>query len=130
VSVDSAHAHLAWRRVPRHEGGIGAVPFPLISDLDKRIAQAYGVLLNPPAVALRAMFLIDRDGIVRSMQVNDLSIGRNVDEVLRLLDALQFHEQYGEVCPANWQRGEPGMAATLDGVKAYAQRERVEVLLP
>jgi peroxiredoxin 2/4 len=129
VSVDSVHAHLAWRRVPRNEGGIGPVPFPLIADLDKRIAQAYGVLLENPAVALRALFLIDRDGFVRSMQVNDLPIGRNVDEALRLLDALQFHEQHGEVCPANWQRGEPGMVATLEGVKAYARREYAEVVL-
>jgi peroxiredoxin 2/4 len=129
VSVDSVHAHLAWRHVPRYEGGIGAIPFSLVSDLDKQIAQAYGVLLDQPSVALRAVFLIDRDGIVRSMQVNDLPIGRNVDEVLRLLDALQFHEQHGDVCPANWQRDEPGMAATLEGVKAYARREYAVVEL-
>jgi peroxiredoxin (alkyl hydroperoxide reductase subunit C) len=123
VSVDSVHAHLAWRRTPRDEGGIGAIPFPLLSDLDKSIARVYGVLLDQPAVALRGVFIIDREGIVRSMQVNDLPLGRNVDEILRLLDAAQFHEQYGEVCPANWQRGAPGMTATLEGVKQFVERQ-------
>lgn len=121
-SVDSVHSHLAWRRTPREEGGIGAIPYPLISDLDKSISRAYGVLLDKPSVALRGAFLIDRQGVVRSIMVNDLPLGRNVDEVLRLLDALQFTEEHGEVCPANWERGEPGMKATLEGVKEYARR--------
>jgi len=81
------------------------------------------VLLYKPAVALRGVFIIDRQGIVRSLPVNDLPLGRNVDEVLRLLDAVQFHEQYGEVCPANWQRGTPGMTATLEGVKQFVERQ-------
>jgi peroxiredoxin 2/4 len=109
--------------MPRSEGGIGETSFPLISDLDKSIARAHGVLLDQPVVALRGVFIIDRRGIVRSMQVNDLPLGRNVDEILRLLDAAQFHEQYGEVCPANWQRGTLGMTATLEGVKQFVERQ-------
>lgn len=123
VSVDSVHSHLAWRRTPRAEGGIGEIPYPLVSDLDKSISRAYGVLLDKPAVALRGVFIIDREGIVRSMMVNDLPLGRNVDEVLRVLDALQFTEAHGEVCPANWQKGEPGMEATIEGVKEYNRRK-------
>lgn len=123
VSVDSVHAHLAWRRVPRAEAGIGEVPFPLVSDLDKTISRDYGVLLDKPSVALRAVFIIDREGIVRSMMVNDLPLGRNVDEVLRVLDALRFTEEHGEVCPAGWQAGQEGMAASLDGVKEFARKK-------
>lgn len=123
VSVDSVHSHLAWRRTPRAEGGIGEIPYPLVSDLDKSISRAYGVLLDKPSVALRGAFLIDKAGNVRSMMVNDLPLGRNVDEVLRVLDALQFTEAHGEVCPANWQKGDPGMEATIEGVKAFARRK-------
>ena len=123
VSVDSVHAHLAWRRTPRREGGIGAIPFALVSDLDKQIARSYGVLLDQPSVALRAAFVIDRGGVVRSMIANDLPLGRNVEEILRLLDALQYYEHAGEVCPANWQPGEPAMQPTLAGVIAYAERQ-------
>jgi peroxiredoxin (alkyl hydroperoxide reductase subunit C) len=123
VSVDSVHAHLAWRRMPREEGGIGAVPYPLVSDLDKRISRAYGVLLDKPEVALRGVFLIDREGILRAAHVNDLPLGRNVDEVLRLLDALQHVERYGEVCPAGWRPGERGMRPDQEGLREYA-RER------
>jgi len=123
ISVDSVYAHLAWRRTPRSEGGVGDLPYPLVSDLDKRIARAYGVLLDKPAVALRGVFLIDRAGIVRSVIVNDLSLGRNVDEVLRLLDALQFSEQHGQVCPSNWRQGEEGIDATVEGVKAYVRQK-------
>jgi peroxiredoxin (alkyl hydroperoxide reductase subunit C) len=125
VSVDSVHAHLAWRRMARGDGGIGPVPFPLISDLDKRIAQAYDVLLDKPSVALRAVFLLDRDGVVRSAMANDLPLGRNIDEVLRLLDALQVTEQAGEVCPANWRPGQPAMEPTLAGVIEYVERQYV-----
>lgn len=127
VSVDSVHSHLAWRRTPREEGGIGAVPYPLVSDLDKSISRAYGVLLDKPSVALRGAFLIDRQGIVRSIMVNDLPLGRNVDEVLRVLDALQYTEEHGEVCPANWERGQPGMKATIEGVKEFVRRRYVPV---
>ncbi len=121
VSVDSVHAHLAWLNMPRNQGGIAGTPYPLISDLDKQIARDYGVLLEKPTIALRAVCLIDREGIVRSIMVNDLSLGRSIDEVIRLLDALQYSEQSGGVCPANWQRGEPVMEASLEGVRDYAR---------
>ena len=98
VSVDSQFTHLAWRKTPRENGGIGRVRFPLIADLDKSIARNYGVLHND-SVALRRLFLIDREGIVRHATVNDLPLGRNVDEALRMLDALRFHETRGDVCP-------------------------------
>jgi alkyl hydroperoxide reductase subunit AhpC len=107
-SVDSHYTHLAWRNTPRAEGGLGAIKYPLVSDLDKKIAAAYDVLL-PGGIALRGLFLIDKDGIVRHQVVNDLPLGRNVDEVLRMVKALQFVEKHGEVCPANWHEG----AATI-----------------
>lgn len=121
VSVDSVHSHAAWRSMPRREGGIGEITFPLISDLDKTISRSYGVLLDRPSVALRGTFLIDQKGIVRSVMINDLPLGRNIDEVLRLLDALQQVEQHGEVCPANWQVGQETMKATPESLKMYAQ---------
>lgn len=122
VSVDSVHSHLSWRRAPRAEGGVGDLAYPLVSDLDKGISRDYGVLLDKPSVALRGTFLIDRDGIVRAIYTTDLPLGRSIDEVLRLVDALQFVEEHGEVCPANWHAGEAGMAPTLEGVKQYARR--------
>lgn len=118
VSVDSQYAHLAWRQMPPAEGGIGKVGFPLLADLDKRIARAYGVLFNE-SVALRGLFLIDRNGVVRHSVINDLPLGRNVDEAIRMVDALQFFEQHGEVCPANWQKGKSGMKPTAEGVAEY-----------
>lgn len=118
VSVDSVYAHFAWRMTPVDQGGIGPVRFPLIADLDKQIARAYDVLFNE-SVALRGLFLIDKEGIVRHQLVNDLPLGRSIDEALRLVDALQFTESHGEVCPANWKAGEDGMTATADGVAAY-----------
>lgn len=120
VSVDSEFSHLAWRNTPRSAGGIGEVTYPLVADLDKSIARDYGVLLEKPAVALRGLFLIDREGIARSMIVNDLSLGRSVDEVLRLLDALRHVEQYGEVCPADWTPGAEAMQASNEGLQTYA----------
>jgi peroxiredoxin 2/4 len=120
VSVDSAHVHMAWRRTPMTEGGIGEIPYPLVSDLDKSISKAYGVLLDKPSVALRGAFLIDREGILRSAILNDLPLGRNVGEFLRLLDALQFSELYGEVCPANWHKGQRGLKENIESVKEYA----------
>ncbi len=105
VSVDSHYSHLAWRNTPRQEGGIGPIGYPLISDLNKRISNSFGILL-PDGVALRGLFLIDREGIVRHQLVNDLPLGRSIDEALRIVDAWQFYEQHGEVCPANWHRGE------------------------
>ena len=104
VSVDSHFSHLAWRNTPRNEGGIGEIRYPLVADLNKSISESYGVLL-PDGIALRGLYLIDRDGIVRHQVVNDLPLGRNIDEALRLVDALQFFEENGEVCPANWQKG-------------------------
>ena len=105
ISVDSQQSHLAWKNSPRDEGGIGQVNYPLVSDLNKTISRDYGVLVND-SVALRGLFLIDKEGIVRHALVNDLSMGRSVDEALRTLDALQYIEKQGEGCPANWRAGD------------------------
>lgn len=121
VSVDSVHSHFAWRNMPRREGGIGNISYPVISDLDKEISRSYGVLLEKPSVALRGTFIIDRQGVVRSAMINDLPLGRNIDEMLRLLDALHQVEQYGDVCPANWHAGEQTMKATPESLKEYVQ---------
>ena len=118
VSVDSQYTHFAWRQTPVNKGGIGEISFPLVADLDKKIARAYDVLLND-AVALRGLFLIDRTGVVRHQVVNDLPIGRNVEEAVRTLDALQFTEEHGDVCPANWKPGEEAMTPTAAGVASY-----------
>jgi len=118
VSVDSHFTHLAWKNTPRKEGGIGPIRYPLVADLTKSIAEDYGVLLEG-GVALRGLFLIDKEGKVRHALINDLPIGRSVDEALRTLDALQFHEQHGDVCPANWHEGEEAMKPTADGVARY-----------
>jgi alkyl hydroperoxide reductase subunit AhpC len=115
ASVDSHYTHLAWRNVPRKQGGIGTIDYPLLADLDKSISKSYDVLL-PAGIALRGLFIIDRDGIVRHQLINDLPLGRSVDEALRIIDALQFHEKNGEVCPANWHAGQPTMKA--DPVKS------------
>ena len=115
VSVDSHFTHWAWRNTPRDQGGIGAIKYPLVSDLSKKIAQSYEVLLEN-GVALRGLFLIDKDGKIRHAVINDLPLGRNVDEALRMLDALRFHEQHGDVCPANWREGEDAMKPTAEGV--------------
>jgi peroxiredoxin (alkyl hydroperoxide reductase subunit C) len=118
VSVDSHFTHLAWKNTPREKGGIGNVRYPLVSDITKEIARSYGVLFNN-SVALRGLFLIDKAGVIRHALVNDLPLGRNVDEALRVLDALQFTEKHGEVCPANWREGEEAMKPTAEGVAAY-----------
>jgi peroxiredoxin (alkyl hydroperoxide reductase subunit C) len=118
VSVDSQFSHYAWRQTKVEDGGIGEIAYPLVADLDKSIARDYGVLFNE-AVALRGSFLIDKDGIVRHATVNDLPLGRNVAETLRMVDALQFTEENGEVCPANWSKGDEGMKPTADGVASY-----------
>ncbi|MCB9855405.1 MAG: peroxiredoxin [Phycisphaerales bacterium] len=118
VSIDSKFSHLAWKNTPREHGGIGNVQFPMVADLKKTIARDYGVLFND-AIALRGLFLIDKDGKVRHAVVNDLPLGRNVDEALRMVDALQFFEKNGEVCPANWKPGEKAMKPSADGVKEY-----------
>jgi peroxiredoxin 2/4 len=118
VSVDSHFTHLAWKNTPRDQGGIGQVKYPLVADLSKKISRKYGVLLGKE-VALRGLFLLDTEGIVRHALVNDLPLGRNVDEALRILDALRFTEEHGEVCPANWREGEDAMKPTADGVAEY-----------
>lgn len=118
VSVDSQYTHFAWKNTPVNDGGIGDIQFPLVADLNKSISQNYGVLL-PDGIALRGLFLIDREGIVRHETINDLPLGRNVDEAIRMLDALQFTEEHGEVCPANWKPGEDSMKPTAAGVAAY-----------
>ncbi len=118
VSIDSQFTHLAWKNTPVNRGGVGNIQFPLVADLKKTISRSFGVLVEE-SIALRGTFLIDRSGIVRHQVVNDLPLGRNVDEFLRVADALQFHEEHGEVCPAGWQKGHPGMEATPAGVSAY-----------
>jgi len=118
VSVDSHFTHLAWKNTPPAEGGIGKVNYPLVADLNKNISRDYGVLSND-SVALRGLFLIDKEGTIRHAVINDLSLGRNVDEALRMLDALQFTEKHGEVCPANWKEGDDAMKPTAKGVAEY-----------
>ncbi len=118
VSVDSQFSHYAWRNTPRDKGGIGQIKYPLVADLDKEISRAYGVL-SEGSVALRGLFLIDKEGVVRHALVNDLPLGRSVEEALRVLDALQYTEEHGEVCPANWREGEDAMTPTADGVAEY-----------
>jgi peroxiredoxin (alkyl hydroperoxide reductase subunit C) len=122
VSIDSQFTHFAWRNTPVKEGGIGAVQFPLVADVSHEITNAYGVS-HPGSVALRASFLIDKDGVVQHQVVNNLPLGRNVDEMLRLVDALQYTEEHGEVCPAGWQKGEGGMKPTAEGVADYLTKE-------
>lgn len=118
VSVDSHFTHLAWKNTDVNKGGIGQVQFPMVADLTKSIARDYDVLAND-AVAFRGTFLIDGDFTVRHQLINDLPLGRNVDEALRMVDALNFHEEHGEVCPAGWQKGSAGMKANADGVASY-----------
>lgn len=119
VSIDSHYTHNAWRNTPRDKGGIGAVKYTMVADVTHAICQAYGVEHPQAGVALRGTFLIDKKGAVRAEIVNDLPLGRNMGEILRLVDALQFHEQNGEVCPANWSKGAAGMKASPEGVARY-----------
>ena len=118
VSVDSQFTHFAWKGTPVEKGGIGQVGYPLVADLSKNIARDYGVLFDD-AIALRGLFLIDKEGIVQHALVNNLPLGRNVDEAIRVLDALQYHEKHGEVCPANWKEGEDAMTPSAEGVADY-----------
>ncbi len=119
VSIDSQFTHQAWRHTPVNAGGIGPVRYTLVADIQHRICQAYGVEHPEAGVALRAAFLIDKSGIVRAQVVNDLPIGRNIDELLRLSDALQYHEAHGEVCPAGWKTGDNAMQPTTEGVAIF-----------
>lgn len=119
VSIDSHFTHNAWRNTPINEGGIGHVDYPLVADIDHSICQAYDIEHPQAAVAYRASFLIDKEGMVRHQVVNDLPLGRNIDEMLRMIDALQFTEEHGEVCPAGWNKGDKGMKADPKGVAEY-----------
>jgi peroxiredoxin (alkyl hydroperoxide reductase subunit C) len=121
VSIDSQFTHYAWRNTPVNKGGIGEVGFPIVADVNHEIVRAYGVE-HQDGVAFRATFLIDKAGIVQSQQVNNLPLGRNVDEILRLAEALQFTEKHGEVCPAGWKKGDAGMKPTADGVASYLSK--------
>jgi len=121
ISVDSPYTHLAWRRTPVEKGGIGPVRFPLVSDLSREISRSYGVLFEEK-VALRGLFLVDREGIVRHAVVNDQPLGRSVDEALRMLDALRFHDENGEVCPAGWKKGERAMKPSHEGVVDFLSK--------
>jgi len=121
VSIDSQFTHLAWKNTPVNEGGIGQIRYPLVADLNKQISRQYGVLL-PEGIALRGTFLIDKEGVIRHATINDLPLGRNIEEELRMVDSLQFHEQHGEVCPANWKEGEDAMAPTAEGVAGYLSK--------
>jgi peroxiredoxin (alkyl hydroperoxide reductase subunit C) len=118
ASIDSEFSHFAWRNQAREQGGIGQIKYPLLADLSKKIAQDYGVLLEG-GVALRGLFLIDREGVVRHMVVNDLPLGRSVDEALRMVKALQFFEENGEVCPADWKEGSATIKPSIEGSKEY-----------
>jgi len=119
VSVDSHFTHSAWRNTPVKQGGIGPVGYTMVADLSHAICKAYDVETPDGTRALRGSFLIDRDGVVQHQVVNNLPLGRNIDEMLRMVDALQFFEQHGEVCPAGWQKGAKGMKETTGGVAAY-----------
>lgn len=119
VSIDSHFTHLAWKNTPRNEGGIGDIQYPLVADLSKQISRDYGVLLENAGIALRGSFLIDKAGIVQHITINNLPLGRSVDEALRLIDALQFFEKNGEVCPADWKPGSPSIKPNVKDSKEY-----------
>ena len=118
VSIDSQFSHFAWKNTPVDHGGIGQVKFPLVADITKQISRDYDVLFQE-GVVLRGSFLIDKDGTVRHAVINDLPLGRNIDEMLRMIDTMLFTNEYGEVCPAGWQKGDKGMKATTEGVADY-----------
>ncbi|WP_416373116.1 peroxiredoxin [Geobacter sulfurreducens] len=126
VSVDSKFTHMAWKNTPVENGGIGDIQYPLVADLKKEIATQYGVLFEGAGVALRGLFLIDTKGVVRHAVINDLPLGRSVDEALRMVDALQFVETHGDqVCPANWKEGDEAMRPTASGVAEYLAKHSV-----
>lgn len=119
VSVDSEFSHFAWVNTPKAQGGIEGVTYPLVADINKTITTDYDVLVEGAGVAYRGLFLIDKEGVVRHQVVNDLPLGRNIDEALRMVDALQYFEENGEVCPANWHEGEKSMKPTQEGLGEY-----------
>ncbi|MDQ7000095.1 MAG: peroxiredoxin [Mariprofundus sp.] len=122
-SIDSQFTHSAWRNTAVDAGGIGEVAYPLVADVKHEICQAYDVEFADAGVAFRGSFLIDKNGTVMHQVVNHLPLGRNIDEMLRMIDALQFHEEHGEVCPAGWKKGDKGMVADADGVASYLASE-------
>jgi len=126
VSVDSQFSHFAWRETPVANGGIGRVRYPLVADITKNIARSFDVLFNE-SVALRGSFLIDKDGTVRHAVINDLPLGRNIDEMLRMVDAMLFTNEHGEVCPAGWSKGKEGMKASMAGVAEYLAKNADEL---
>ena len=126
-SVDSQFTHVAWRNTAIDKGGIGAVKYPLIADIKHEICRDYDVEFDAAGVAFRGSFLIDKEGVVRHQVVNDLPLGRNIDEMLRMVDALQFHEEHGEVCPAGWNKGDQGMVADEKGVASYLADQAVNL---
>ncbi len=126
VSIDSHFSHLAWKNTAIENGGIGNVQFPLVADINKEVTDAYD-LRTGPGIALRGSFLIDKEGMVQHQVVNNLSLGRDIDEMLRVVDALQFTEEHGEVCPAGWQKGKSGMKGSTEGVAEYLANNHEEL---
>lgn len=126
VSIDSQFTHFAWKNTPVDQGGVGNIQFPMVADIDKSITRSYDILLNE-SVALRGSFLIDKNQTIRHAVINDLPLGRNVDEMLRMVDALLFHEEHGEVCPAGWQKGDEGMKADVKGVASYLAKHKKDL---
>lgn len=122
ISFDSEFVHSAWRTVPIEKGGIGAIQYPMIADIKREIMKSYGIEHPFLGLALRASFLIDKNGFIRHQIVNDVPLGRDIDEIMRMVDALQFHETNGEVCPAQWKKGHEGMHATPEGVSKYLSK--------
>lgn len=122
VSVDSQFSHLAWKNTSKENGGIGNIQYPLVADLGGQIARDYGVYLEEEHIALRGLYLIDKEGIIRHLLINDDSLGRSVDEALRLLDALKFSEEHGQVCPANWHSGDEAMNPNAKGIAEYLSK--------
>lgn len=122
VSIDSKFSHFAWLNTPKEEGGIKGVTYPLVADINKTIARDYDVLIPDAGVALRGTFLIDKEGVVKHQTINDLPLGRNIDEYIRLTEALQYVEKHGEVCPANWKKGEKTMKTTQSGLKEFFRK--------
>ncbi len=124
ASVDSVFTHLAWIKQPRNEGGLGDIDFPIISDINKDIARKYNVLVEEAGVALRGLFIIDENDIIQHATINNLSVGRNVEETLRLLEAFQFTAKHGEVCPANWKKGQDTMKGDPEGSKEWFKKHQ------
>ncbi len=123
VSIDSHFTHNAWRNTPIDKGGIGQIKYTLVADMDHAIGKSFDCLVPDGSVAFRGSFLIDKEGVVRHQVINDLPLGRNIDEMLRMIDALQFTEEHGEVCPAGWNKGARGMKPNPEGVATYLAEE-------